>query len=298
MLIKNFLTGNPVYYAQGRLDRPLSFKEHKPTHKDNGATCPFCPKNTHMTPPAILDNGTIRIVPNLYPFISEKEGLGFHEVVIDTKRHDEKLSDFSDEHMYILLNTLSERFKELLKYEHIKYIQIFKNNGSNAGASQSHSHWQIGAQNFVPPKIEYMLRVLKNYNEKNNENYFDSEGAFIKLWENDSFALVIPTDSMFTFETHIITKKDRQSLTGFDRDELFHLAEAIKKMLSIYTKMDTPDYNICLYNAPKGYSDSSFRFFIQLIPRKGNMAGFEFSTGCYINSVPPEVCESIMRKLL
>ena len=305
MLIKNFLTGTPVYYAEERLRRPISFekssrkKNDETSENDDGEGCPFCPKNAYMTPTPIFDNGTIKIVPNLYPFISEKEGLGFHDVVIDTPLHNERFAEFSQEHILMLLEALAERFLQLEGYEHIKYIQIFKNNGLGAGASQAHSHWQIGAQNFVPPKIRYMLDVLKEYSEKTGENYFDSKKAFITLWENSCFALVIPTDSMFTYETHIITKKSRQRLSEFSREELGLLGEALKKQISVYEAYDDrPDYNICVYNAPKGCSDSSFRFFIQLIPRKGNMAGFEFSSGCYINSVSPEACEKIMKGLL
>ncbi|MCD8215639.1 MAG: DUF4931 domain-containing protein [Clostridiales bacterium] len=301
MLKENYLTGNYVYYAEGRLNRPNStglVKEQPRDKTEDRSRCPFCPENGYMTPPSVFDNGIIKIVPNLYPFISEKEGLGYHEVVIDTPDHFEDISDFSREHMLILLKALKERTETLEEKNHIKYVQVFKNNGPNAGASQRHSHWQIGAQTIIPPKQAYMLKALEKYSLSKGESYFDGEENYISLWENHIFKVVIPTDSMFTFETHIITKKHITALTEMDEEALKALGEALGFQLNIYKQTDPGlSYNICFYSSPKDYRGSKhFRFYEQLIPRKGNMAGFEFSTGCYINSVPPGEFEKMLRE--
>ncbi|MCD8239040.1 MAG: DUF4931 domain-containing protein [Clostridiales bacterium] len=301
MLKYNYLTGTPVYIAEERLNRPNSTgipQRKAESSKDSGENCPFCPHNAHMTPPVIYDNGVVKIVPNLYPFISQKEGLGFHDVVIDTPNHNETISDYTREHMENLLSVLKMRQIQLEEKPGIEYVQVFKNNGRNAGASQSHSHWQIGAQNIISPKISYMYERLKEYKDLKGKSYFDSEDAFISVWENTLFKIAIPTDSLFSFETHIITKEDIPSLTEFSESQLSLLAEVLLKQLSIYKKYDsTLDFNICFYSTPKKYKQSSaMRFSSQFIPRKGNIAGFEFSTGCYINSVTPEALENLIKK--
>ncbi len=302
MLIKNYLTGIYVYYAAERLNRPNStgLVENKPRTKDLRETdrCPFCPKNSHMTPPVVFDNGTVKIVPNLYPFISEKEGLGYHEVVIDTPDHFESICDFSPEHMLLLLKALKERTETLEEKDHIKYVQVFKNNGPNAGASQRHSHWQIGAQNFIPPKISYTMKALEDYSLSKGKSFFDDSENFIDIWENEIFKVVIPTDSIFSFETHIISKKHITALTEMNENCLKALAEALLFQLGIYKNDPDLSFNICFYSAPKEEKNSKyFRFYEQIIPRKGNMAGFEFSTGCYINSVPPREFEKMIKKV-
>lgn len=299
MLKQNFLTGSYVYFSEERLNRPINLPKSAPVD-DDISNCPFCSRNSHLTPPPVYNDGIIKIVPNLYPFISQKEGLGFHDVVIDTPNHFENISDYTPAHTYRLLRVLQMRFNELYAYNHIKYVQIFKNNGLSAGASQPHSHWQIGAQTIIPPKIVYMLSVLQKYYTENNSCYFDSAAGYLNLWQNDMFKISIPTDALFPYETHIIPKNNRASLTDFSDDELKSLANALLKQLNMYKNFDKSlAYNICFYSCPKSLSGiQGFRFFIQIIPRIGNMAGFEFSTGCYINSVPANSCKTILSALL
>ena len=44
------------------------------------------------------------------------------------------------------------RYRQLEEDPRSKYVQIFKNQGKDAGASQSHSHWQITSLCVVPLK--------------------------------------------------------------------------------------------------------------------------------------------------
>ncbi len=299
MIKKNYLTGNIVYYAEERLNRPHSRTEAE-SYKDNREGCPFCPENSHMTPDPVYDDGIIRIVPNLYPFLSEKDGSGCHEVVIDTKNHYENICDYSPEHMYQLLKALKTRSLELEKQSGIKYIQIFKNSGLSAGASLYHSHWQIGAQTIVPPKIEYMLDAAEKFENENGASLFCSREKYIDLYENNFFRLAVPDDGLFTYETHIISKTGRPSLTELENSELEELGDILHRQLNMYRKLDKGlCYNICFFSAPKAMRPAAgFAFFTQLIPRLGNMAGFEFSTGCYINSALPTRSAEILKALL
>ena len=172
MIKRCFLTGEYVFYATDRAKRPHSFKKSIPqsTPKD---FCPFCPQNSFMTPEPIYDDGEIKIVPNKYPFVkTNEETYGVHDVVIDTTEHELKLVDFSDEHIKRLITVLKNRFIELEKDEKSRYVQIFKNEGMEAGASQSHSHWQITSLEVVPVKMENVLNVLKSYYEKNKKCYY------------------------------------------------------------------------------------------------------------------------------
>ncbi len=305
MMKKNYLTGNIVYYAEERLNRPHS-RTDVGRYKNSKEGCPFCPENKGMTPEAVYDDGVIRIVPNLYPFLSKKSGSGYHEVVIDTQDHFENICDYTPDHMFMLMKALKYRSLCLEKHENIKYVQIFKNNGLSAGASLYHSHWQMGAQTIIPPKIEYMLKAAYEYKMKYGKSLFSSSEKYIVLYENEHFKLAVPDDSLFTYETHIISKSEKSSLTELDNEELRALGDILKVQLNMYKGLDEGlCYNICFYSAPNGLRSANglrsyegFSFFVQLIPRLGNMAGFEFSTGCYINSVLPERCAEILRAYL
>lgn len=292
MVKRCFLTGEYVFYATDRAKRPHSYKRDsvKLTPKEY---CPFCPENSHMTPKPVYDDGLIKIVPNKYPFVHTNEDTyGVHDVVIDTNIHDEKLVDFSNEHISRLIRVLKERFIQLEGDEKSKYVQIFKNQGMEAGASQSHSHWQIASLPVVPLKMEHLLQVLKKYYDENNKCYFCSIDFGTRIVEeNDSFITYIPADGKFPYGMDILPKKHLVSIKEFGEKEIedygIILRNSLKRLIAIRPGIA---YNLCLYSAPRDEKcHKYFHFYTQIIPRIGHMAGFEFSTGCYINSVLPEV---------
>lgn len=175
MMKRCFLTGEYVFYATDRAKRPHSFKKQSVKTVPE-QYCPFCLRNEYMTPGVIYatEDNSIRIVPNKYPFIdADNEFFGVHDVLIDTADHNEPMSHFSDNHMFKLMETMQMRYRQLEEDPRSKYVQIFKNQGKDAGASQSHSHWQITSLCVVPLKMEHMLGVLKNYYEcQNRKCYF------------------------------------------------------------------------------------------------------------------------------
>ena len=292
MVKRCFLTGEYVFFATDRAKRPHSFKRDtvKTTPKEY---CPFCPQNSYMTPEPVYDDGLIKIVPNKYPFVHTNEDTyGVHDVVIDTNIHDEKLIDFTDEHIFKLMVVLKNRFIQLEGDKKSKYVQIFKNQGMEAGASQSHSHWQIASLPVVPLKMEHLLQVLKGYYDEHNECYFCNLDFGTRIVEeNESFRSYIPADGKFPYGMDILPKRHVSSIKEFTDKELTDygiiLRNSLKRLVALRPGIA---YNLCLYSAPRDEKcHDYFHFYTQIIPRIGHMAGFEFSTGCYINSVLPEV---------
>lgn len=291
MIKRCFLTGEYVFYATERSKRPHSFKRNniKVTPRE---FCPFCPQNSYMTPEPIYDDGVVKIVPNKYPFVhTNEETYGVHDVVIDTQNHDEKLMDFTDEHLFKLMKVMQNRFCDLENHKDCKYVQIFKNQGMEAGASQSHSHWQITSLPVIPLKMEHLLSVLKDYYNENNKCYFCSIDFGTRIVaENDSFVSYIPADGKFPYGMDLLAKRHISSLREFSDKELMDfgtiLRESLRRLVALRPGIS---FNVCLYSCPKDTDCKDyFHFYAQIIPRIGYMAGFEFSTGCYINSVLPE----------
>lgn len=292
MIKRCFLTGEYVFYATDRAKRPHSFKKDSNIRLTPKEFCPFCPQNSCMTPEPVYDDGLIKIVPNKYPFVhTNEETYGVHDVVIDTDSHDQRLTDFSDEHIFRLMTVLKNRFIQLEKDEKSRYVQIFKNQGMDAGASQSHSHWQIASLPVIPLKMEHLLQVLKGYYDEHKVCYFCNLDFGTRIVEeNDSFITYIPADGKFPYGMDILPKCHISSIRDFKDEELrdfgIILRNSIKRLIAIRPDIS---YNICIYSAPKEEKCSDyFHFYTQIIPRIGHMAGFEFSTGCYINSVLPE----------
>ena len=291
MIKRCYLTGEYVFYATERANRPHSFKIIDDSPSVPVQYCPFCPQNEHMTPKRIFgtEDNSIRIVPNKYPFITvDDESFGVHDVLIDTADHEERMYMFTDEHMHRLMQVIKNRVIELEADPRIKYVQVFKNQGKDAGASQSHSHWQIAALSVVPLKTEHLLSVLGSYCEDNRI-----------IEENDMFFSYMPADAKFAYEMDILPKRHISSITEFTDKELesfgILLRNSVKRLEGIYKGVS---YNVCFYSAPKDCKNNkAFHFYAQIFPRIGHMAGFEFSTGCYINSVLPEVGAEKLRQV-
>jgi UDPglucose--hexose-1-phosphate uridylyltransferase len=303
MMKKCFLTGEYVFYATSRAKRPHSFHkaEEKVVPKQY---CPFCIENENMTPGVIYstEDKNIRIVPNRYPFIdSDEKYFGVHDVLIDTADHEQKLSQFSDEHMHTLMQVIQRRRLELESDKRSKYVQIFKNQGREAGASQTHSHWQITSMSVVPLKMEHLLGVLHDYYDTHDRCCYFCNMDFGSriVEENEDFISYIPADGKFAYGMDILPKRHISSLDGFTDNELksfgIILRNSIKRLVTLLNGIC---YNICMYSAPVNRDcDDYFHFYCQIIPRIGHMAGFEFSTGCYINSVLPDDAAEALRNV-
>lgn len=303
MIKKCYLTGEYVFYATDRASRPHAFKIIDDTPPVPKEYCPFCPENEDMTPKRIFatPDNNIRIVPNKYPFVSSEDGsFGVHDVLIDTADHDERMAQFSDDHMHSLMRVIKQRVMQLEEDERIKYVQVFKNQGRDAGASQSHSHWQIAALSVVPVKMEHLLEVLGNYYKKNHKCYFCSMDFGTRIIEeNELFISYMPADAKFAYEMDILPKRHIATIADFTDEELrsfgILLRNSVKRLGKVYEGVS---YNVCFYSAPKETENKeSFHFYAQIFPRIGHMAGFEFSTGCYINSVLPEDGAKTLRNI-
>ncbi len=104
----------------------------RPELPERDPACPFCPGNEDQTPPEILreppgPNWQVRVVPNMYaalsgdgsagrsgePMFREMPGIGSHEVVIETPRHDGRMDEMSPEEVARVVRVWRERYREL-----------------------------------------------------------------------------------------------------------------------------------------------------------------------------------------
>ncbi len=130
-----------------------------------------------MTPRELLAhrNGTaangpgwrLRVVPNQFPVLrvegtldrqgeglfDKMNGIGAHEVIIETPRHEDTLATMSDAAIEDVLWAFRERVQDLKRDQRFRYIIVFKNHGAAAGAALDHSHSQIIALPIVPREV-------------------------------------------------------------------------------------------------------------------------------------------------
>jgi UDPglucose--hexose-1-phosphate uridylyltransferase len=281
-----------------------------------------------MTPPeifALRKDGArrdgpgwdVRVVPNKFPALriegdlgklgigiyDKMNGIGAHEVVIETTKHEEKIEIQPVESLFNVFNTYKLRLIDLKHDRRFRYILVFKNEGKTAGASLSHPHSQLIATPVTPKRIREELVGAQHYYEYKDRCIFCDiirEEAIQKertVYENSGFISFCPFASRFPFEIWVVPKRHDPDFDSMGNDELYAFSDVMKVTLAKLSKaLNQPHYNYMLHTGPvrwprRGYwttIDYDFHWHIEVIPRLTNIAGFEWGTGFYINPTVPE----------
>lgn len=312
-----------MIYAENRKKRPYDFVRNVRPKDSHTADCPFCGGNEERTTEALYQDGedgdwSIRVFPNRFPAVTEQEeplvretfytnavGKGRHEVLVDTPEHEGTIENFTAEHLKKVLVILRERFLDIRAGDSVKYVQIFKNCGAEAGMSLSHSHWQIIGLPVVSERAEAYARAAAAYEKETGRCVFcdmlviEEKAEKRLIRETERFVAFTPYASRFPYEIWIAPKKHISSYGQFEKKELGDLAELLKDMLSRVKRIrQNVSYNICFMDAPKEERQGLFHWYIQILPRIGGFAGFEYATDTYINTILPETAATFFRSLI
>jgi UDPglucose--hexose-1-phosphate uridylyltransferase len=335
-LRKDIITERWVIIATERAKRPHEFSQ--PRNEPDALVCPFCPGNEGQTPPelwAARANGgpnqpgwKVRVIPNKFPALriegemnreadgiyDRMNGIGAHEVIIDTPEHSQALEEQPVADIALALTACQERMIDLQRDDRFRYILAFKNVGHEAGASLSHSHYQLIATPVTPHRLKAKLIGARDYYERRERSVFhdiqrheQSEGRRV-VFENGGFLVFCPYASRFPFEICVLPKRQAADFPGIKPEERLQLAEALKITLGKLSRgLQRPQYNLIFQTAPlrtghrrSGYWDTidqDFRWHIEILPRLTRTAGFEWGTGFHINPMPPEDSAAYLREV-
>jgi UDPglucose--hexose-1-phosphate uridylyltransferase len=265
-------------------------------------------------------NWLIRVVPNLYPaftppndderFRLETEvfahatALGHHEVLIESPQHDEHPSVAKVSQLCHVVNAYVDRFRELTAKPYIKYVSIFRNHGLEAGASLTHAHTQLMATPIMPKLIEEELKASKELFEKEEKCPFceiieKEENGPRFIWKNEHFVVFAPWASVHPFEFWIFPRKHQCCILDLEGSEVQALAKVMRVSLGgLRALLDDPPYNFGFHQIcrPADAADNYYHWHLEVYPRLTIWAGFEKSTGMFINVVSPEDAAEEMRK--
>jgi len=262
----------------------------------------------------------IRCIPNLFPaFAPPKErisrrqimksndlavAVGHHEVLVESPIHDEHPSDARIPQLVHVINAYVDRLQELSAKPYVGYVSIFRNHGLEAGASLSHAHSQIIATPFIPKIVEEELEASRNFWKQNGKCVFcgilerESDGPRLIL-ENSSFVVFAPYASTHPLEFWIIPKKHETALLGLSQSEVKTFAETLKSCLNGLKRLvNDPPYNFGFHLVINKDARKYYHWHLEVYPKLAIWAGFEKSTGMYINTVTPEVAAESLRKTI
>lgn len=336
-LRKDHVSGRWVIIASERSKRPDEFRPVQSEREPPPAPrfCPFCGGNESKTPPeifAVRDGNTpadapgwrVRVVPNKFPALTRgaapakksrgifesMDGIGVHEVVIESPDHGLEMSDLPVDRLKEVLWTYRQRIGSIETEAPYKYIQLFKNKGREAGASLSHPHSQIVALPIIPKRIKEEIYIADRFHGRWGECIFcrtlvEERAAGERLVHvNSDFAALAPFASRFPFEMRILPLRHQARFSAIRDVELTGLAEILKTaLMKLKTIVSDPPYNLVLHHSPHFDQaqrtwpriDRIYHWYLEILPVLTHVAGFEWGTGYYINPVPPEDAAAFLR---
>ena len=326
-LRKDPVVGRWVIISTERAKRPHDFPP-EPAPRLEGV-CPLCPGSERMTPPEILGyrqggqpndpNWTLRVVPNKFPALriegelgkaadgiyDRMHGIGAHEVVIESERHDVDLFDLPEKRFEDVLWAYRDRLLDLKNDHRFKSVLIFKNHGAAAGASLTHSHSQLIALPVIPKRVMEEMNGCGEYYRFRDRCLFCDivvQEMYQKVRiveETGEFLAFSPYAPRFPFETWIVPKRHQCAYEMIDGGQAKALAAVFRRTLRrLNLALENPPFNYIVHSAPfQEMAGDFFHWHIEIMPKLTKVAGFEWGSGFYINPTPPEESAKYLREL-
>lgn len=315
------IVGRQVLIAEDRAGRPNDFRGGEPANSvDQPARdCPFCGGREELTPAALLEvpgDGNawqVRVVPNKYPAVSlgcearalsansslessPQVPIGSHEVIIESPRHVQDITELSVEEFAQVLRTYRDRVLHWSTDERVRYCSVFKNVGIAAGASLQHVHSQLVALPEIPPVMLAELGSAEYYLAKHRTCIFckliDDELELSQrlVVENDKFVAFCAFAGRQPYETWILPRDHSAQFEQLSDAEATDLSALLRDIVGRLLKQLSPlAYNLILHSSPFRQDTADyFHWHFELVPRSTQLAGFEWGTGMHINPLSPE----------
>jgi UDPglucose--hexose-1-phosphate uridylyltransferase len=326
-----------VIIASERAQRPSEFEVT--VSRQTAEFCPFCECNEEKTPPEILavrdgfsapnaPGWSVRVVPNKYPALriegaleraaeglyDRMNGIGAHEIVIETPEHTRHIADQPPTHLAKVLRAYRDRLKDLMRDSRFLYVAVFRNYGESAGATLSHPHSQLIAMPIIPHVIETELESARDHYLHRERCLFcdlirqERDAGIRMVIENNNYVVFAPYASRSPFELFLAPIQHQHDFCQISDAETELLAQTIiETMGSIRSALNDPPFNFIMHIAPNFRSSAfwnlrfptiveGYHWHIEIIPRLTKAAGFEWGTGFHINPTPPELAADYLRR--
>jgi UDPglucose--hexose-1-phosphate uridylyltransferase len=326
-LRKDPVTGRWVIISSERRSRPSDFRIER-HHVQRDDYCPFCNGHEDLTPPEIFayrSNGgrpngpgwDLRVVPNRFPALKVEGGLdregdgmfdrmngiGAHEVIIETPDHDKTLASMTEGEIERVLSAFRARVLDLKQDRRFRYILLFKNHGAPAGATLEHPHSQLIALPIVPDFVREEIEGARHHYADKERCVFcdivkqELAAARRVIVENADIVALAPYAPRFPFETWLVPRRHGSRFEDAAQHEFESLARLLKSvLLRVNRTLESPSYNLIVHSAPFSEDASdAYHWHVELMPKLTRVAGFEWGTGFYINPTSPEEAARVLR---
>lgn len=291
--------------------------------------CPFCPGQEERLPriiderPAPGNEGPwqTRVVPNKYPALvpappqpsppaadapeplhRREAAAGRQEVVIESPVHGRDLADLSVPALEAVIATYQSRLTALRASGDRLIPFLFRNYGSEAGASLAHPHSQLIATRLVPAPVEdEETRAQAHYASTGRCLYCDivrTEAAGPRVVAvTEGFLAFVPFAAEAPCEMVLLPTGHQARFVEMGEGPRRAFAKLLGRTLrALRSACGDPAYNFYLRTpATPGADLESLHWYLRVVPRTKVEAGFELSTGLSINPSSPEADAAHLR---
>jgi UDPglucose--hexose-1-phosphate uridylyltransferase len=321
------ISGRWVIIAPQRGRRPNArhvMQRQPRAHAPFDPSCPFCPGHEDRLPAIVSEiaieatpHWAVRVVPNKYPALRPDakaaglpgdgqrilDGHGWHEVIIESPRHDADLASMSDAEVEAAVLTYRDRSRHFLTQPGIQCVSVFRNHGERGGASLAHPHAQVIAVGIVPAALGQLEQYGRAYQNTHGRcatcDEIDVEcGAAVRLIEETThFAAMVPFAATAPSEICIVPKRHQASFSVLEEPNLREFAQLLKRTLERLRRVhDDPPYNFTIESATRASRDATYMHWrLRIMPSLVTAGGFELGTGMAINPSLPEEDAAALR---
>lgn len=322
------ITGRTVVIDRAGTRRRDDFDLEPARLDDAPSACPLCEGREADAGPEILawrEGGpanvpgwSVRVVANRHPqlrieggmelqrdgLFEWRDGLGAHEVVVETPLHDQPLQALDADRLWRVLWAWRTRMQDLQRDSRFASVVIFKNHGRAAGARLDHAHSQLVAYPIAPPALAEELEGSNRHHTVTGHCIFcdmiaeEARDGRRMIVNEGAIVAYAPFASRVPFETWLLPRDHAPRFEETSDESLHALAAAMRNVVTgIDWALERPAYNLVLHSAPlTGEADASFHWHVEILPRVTRYGGQEWGSGMFRNPVPPEEAARILRE--
>ena len=289
--------------------------------------CPFCDGNEAEAGPELLawregshantPGWSVRVVANRRPMLriegglerrldgvfETRDGLGAHEVVIETPVHEQRLQDLPVDRLWRVLWAWRTRLQDLKQDRRFATAVVFKNHGRAAGARMDHAHSQIVAYPMIPPALDDKVRgAATHFGGTGHCIFCDVTAQELRdgrrtVSDTVPIIAISPFAARVPFETWLMPRDHAPRFEEASNATLEGMAVVLKDVMArVDWALGRPAYNLVLHTAPfSGEADAVFHWHLEVIPRVTRWSGLEWGTGIARNPVSPEEAARVLR---
>jgi UDPglucose--hexose-1-phosphate uridylyltransferase len=157
---------------------------------------------------------------------------------------------------------------------------------------------------MVPKNVQEELAGSKRYFELRERCIFcdiytqEQEARIRVIQETEHFVAFCPFVSRFSFEMWILPRQHQSCFIKLEQnpDQILDLARVLREsLLRLRNLLFDPAFNFIIHTSPLDKEEEeSYHWHIEIMPRLTRVAGFEWGTGFYVVSTPPELAAHLL----